>query len=901
MHGAFRRSVQDELEVYLSGQSLLQDPEGMRIDLHCHDRNSTEPDETLGRLLGLPESWLPTEELFLRLRRNGADVLTVTNHNNARSCWESLEKGEDLLSAAEFSCSLPEYKVGVHVLTFGFTPGQEEILNRLRKNLYRFLEYTCAHDIPTVLAHPLHFYSPGGTPPLEIMDQFALLFERFEGLNGQRDAWQNLLTIRWVQNLDEEYLRNAARRTGLRPGDFCRHPLRKRLVGGSDCHMGIFAGSAGTVLHSPGWRQSVRPRSQLALEALRSSPSAPFGKYFQEQKLTAAFLHYFCQATERMEDPGALNLMFAKAEPQQKFIAMAIANGVFELRRHKQVSRFLKMFQESLHGKRPGWMARTLAGRFARPILSELESIAAVGAGDVDKQMETLSHALPRIFTAVNSVLARRTAQKIRGWSMQGNANSSDLGAFQELNVPVQLRNLLRWDMDSHAAKNSNPDLKKYFQGLPFPFLATTVMAGCTIAAAKTLYGNRRFAARLAEAVGVSTPPPRVLWLTDTLFDRNGVSRALQSVLGEVRRLGLPIDFLTCGGVSSDHVRSIPSLAHFELPFYPDQMIHIPGISDLHEVFREGAYDRVICSTEAPMGFLALYLKHAFSVPAYFYAHSDWLDYTQRILKFAPRKQERFQKTLGTFYGQFDGLFVLNGEQQKAFSLPAMGVPPEKIFRTAHWADSVFHPRAIPKSVLFPGVAEDEPVLLYAGRLASEKGVLELPEIFRAIRGRIPKARMVFAGTGPCLEALRSAFPEAIFLGWLDSEKLAEVFSAATLFLFPSWYDTFSCSLLEALSCGLPAIAFRTKGPQDILEGEQGGLLTRTADDMAIAAIHLLENPLHLRQLSIRALRRASDFKRDAILSDLLQVVGGNDRTESRVMPRAADFFIPAKIAAESV
>ena len=58
----------------------------LRIDLHCHDRNSDVPDETLGRLLRLPETWLPTKELVRTLRRHGSDAITITNHNNARSC-----------------------------------------------------------------------------------------------------------------------------------------------------------------------------------------------------------------------------------------------------------------------------------------------------------------------------------------------------------------------------------------------------------------------------------------------------------------------------------------------------------------------------------------------------------------------------------------------------------------------------------------------------------------------------------------------------------------------------------------------------------------------------------------------------------------------------------------------
>ncbi|MCD8513752.1 MAG: hypothetical protein LRY63_10830 [Nitrincola sp.] len=39
----------------------------LRIDLHCHDHHSDVPDELWGRLLKLPETWLPTDQLVKHL------------------------------------------------------------------------------------------------------------------------------------------------------------------------------------------------------------------------------------------------------------------------------------------------------------------------------------------------------------------------------------------------------------------------------------------------------------------------------------------------------------------------------------------------------------------------------------------------------------------------------------------------------------------------------------------------------------------------------------------------------------------------------------------------------------------------------------------------------------------
>ena len=82
----FRLSLAREFDAYLARQSNRFAPEDvLRMDMHCHDRNSDTPDELWGRILNLPESWLKTRKLVKCLKRNGCDVITVTNHNNARS------------------------------------------------------------------------------------------------------------------------------------------------------------------------------------------------------------------------------------------------------------------------------------------------------------------------------------------------------------------------------------------------------------------------------------------------------------------------------------------------------------------------------------------------------------------------------------------------------------------------------------------------------------------------------------------------------------------------------------------------------------------------------------------------------------------------------------------------
>ena len=154
---SFHAELNYDLQQFLKNQKeKFPLDEILKIDLHCHDYNSDVPDELIGRILNVPETWLPTERLIKRLEKNNVNAITITNHNNARSCFEQIEKGNDVLVGAEFSCTVPDFNIGIHVLTYGFSKEQEIVLNKLRRNLYQFLQYTHAHDLPTIWAHPLY-------------------------------------------------------------------------------------------------------------------------------------------------------------------------------------------------------------------------------------------------------------------------------------------------------------------------------------------------------------------------------------------------------------------------------------------------------------------------------------------------------------------------------------------------------------------------------------------------------------------------------------------------------------------------------------------------------------------------------------------------------------------------
>jgi glycosyltransferase involved in cell wall biosynthesis len=367
----------------------------------------------------------------------------------------------------------------------------------------------------------------------------------------------------------------------------------------------------------------------------------------------------------------------------------------------------------------------------------------------------------------------------------------------------------------------------------------------------------------------------RLLWLTDTYGDHNGVSTVLKAILHEIRLRDLPVDLLVCSHTvqAEDHLIVIKPVTEFTLPLYRQQAFRVPNYLSVHRTFRRGKYTRIICSTEGPMGLAALWLKKTCSVETFFYLHTDWLIFAKEVLSLEQTGLKRLQRVLRAYYKGFGNIFVLNTDHQQWLISKPMGFDPSRVFMTAHWAGQSFTGVSSRTGQVFPFDPE-MPVVLYAGRISREKGVLELPGIIRMIRSVIPEVQMVVAGTGPAEKELKEAMPDAFYLGWIEPGTMPCLFKSADILLFPSRFDTFSCVVLEALTCGLPVIAYNTKGPKDILENSVSGYLVETDEEMAGKAVCFFLDPSGQPGMKMAAILRSQAYQSEEILDRLLMDAG---------------------------
>ncbi|MEI7594710.1 MAG: glycosyltransferase [Bacteroidota bacterium] len=874
-------SLQNELIKELEKFSIEQnnkfpEKETIKIDLHCHDYNSNVPDELLGRMLNVPETWLDSEKLFEILKENGAKSYTITNHNNARSCYEMIDKGYDVLVGAEFSCMVPDFNIGIHVLAYGFSYEQEISLLKLRKNLYSFLEYACQQNIPTIWAHPLYHYASNQVPSIDFFEKMSLLFERFEILNGQRDTWQNMLMKIWIEELSPEKIDCLATKYRIDPNIYCRNPYRKAMSGGSDSHIGLFAGQTGTYLHVPDLKKKLKEHniSDLALEAIRECRMAPYGSHSNSEKLTIALLDYVCQIALNRKDPGLLRILLHKGTTNDKILALIISNAFSELQHHKVTMKFIELFHESFMGKQPKFMKRWFVPKAYKTVFDDAVQIALTKKKDSGKMVESYQTAINSISASLNAVLFNRIKKKIKDLLDDGGIKKIDFNnIINQFEFPSEIRALLG-NEESNFRKSKriiNPNIPELLDGLSFPFLATGLILAAHYASAKVLFNNRELLNQFSKQLNRFEHPKRMLWLTDTYNDKNGVSMVLQSMHEEIKKRNLPIDILVCSNnvKPDDNLIVVKPLLDINLPMYNNQALRIPNFLEIHNLFQANEYDRIMCSTEGFMGLAGLYLKNAFSVEANFYIHTDWISYGKTTLNIERANLNRFRRMLRAYYQSFDQLFVLNSDQEKWLTGREMNIPSERVHTTAHWVEAFFKPTTSMKGEIF-GLSDDEPVMLFAGRLSAEKGVIELINIYKEAAEEIEDLKLVIVGSGPEEKELKKRLPDAIYLGWVEHSALPGIYSSADLLVLPSQFDTFSCVVLEAHSCGLPVIAYNTKGPKDIIIDNSTGYLVNSIIEFTEKTIAYFKNKKSQKTFKSNALKRSKEYNASIIIEKLL-------------------------------
>lgn len=140
--------------------------------------------------------------------------------------------------------------------------------------------------------------------------------------------------------------------------------------------------------------------------------------------------------------------------------------------------------------------------------------------------------------------------------------------------------------------------------------------------------------------------------------------------------------------------------------------------------------------------------------------------------------------------------------------------------------------------------------IITIGRLSPEKGQKDLIDVFKIVNKELPKTKLFIVGDGPLKQELENYTKELkltdkiIFTGFLGNKEKEKYILDSSIFILPSYTESFGLVLIEAMSYGLPCIAFDSSdGARELLKDDVGILVKdRNKEKMAKEIIKELKN-----------------------------------------------------------
>ncbi len=170
--------------------------------------------------------------------------------------------------------------------------------------------------------------------------------------------------------------------------------------------------------------------------------------------------------------------------------------------------------------------------------------------------------------------------------------------------------------------------------------------------------------------------------------------------------------------------------------------------------------------------------------------------------------------------------------------------------------------------------------ILFVSRLMLQKGVDTLIKSGSVLKQReINNFKLTIVGEGHLKGMMFSLIDEfnlgsyINFMGWRDLEQLPEIYRSADIFMLPSVMEGMSSVTLQAMASGLPIVASRVKGFEEILEENVNGLTAEynNEEQFADALEKLIKSPELRQKMSQKSIEKSKQFSWESIAKQYLE------------------------------
>jgi len=274
----------------------------------------------------------------------------------------------------------------------------------------------------------------------------------------------------------------------------------------------------------------------------------------------------------------------------------------------------------------------------------------------------------------------------------------------------------------------------------------------------------------------------------------------------------------------------------------------VPTVNNkVKKIIMEGGYDLIHVHSPFTLGRYIVNLAKKYEIPVLMTIHTKYRDDFERTLK-----DKGLIKFMMNYIMEPVKMsdFVLSVSNGAAQTLREYGYKGRKIYVVRNGTDMkpAKPNKKLENSIIQEFNLKDKFVFLFVGRIVENKNIQFSLEVLKKLKEKgSNNFKFLIVGSGPYEEELKQLVIEynlsnnVIFTGKImDREKLAGIYSAANLFLFPSAFDTCGIVAIEAAANNLPSVMLENTCASELIKNGENGLALQNDTSVWVEEIEKL-------------------------------------------------------------
>lgn len=374
----------------------------------------------------------------------------------------------------------------------------------------------------------------------------------------------------------------------------------------------------------------------------------------------------------------------------------------------------------------------------------------------------------------------------------------------------------------------------------------------------------------------------KILLTTDTYFPMiNGVVISTNNLYKELKNKGHEVKIMTLSHTDDERIEEdVYYLKSIKVNIYPDARIKAPFHNKLVNEIINWQPDIVHSQTEFSTMMVAKHIVNKLNIPQIHTYHTMYEDYLNYLFGGRILKRSTAAKLTKMLLNTVNGVIaptdktkqaLVNYEVNREIHIIPTGINLNRFQRkiTSEERNQL---------ILKLGLREEDKIMVYVGRIAEEKNIAEIINLFPDVMDKVENVKLLIVGGGPQLELLKQQVNErgldkhVIFAGMVEPDEVYKYYKIGDVFVTASTSETQGLTYLEALSSGCPIVCKYDHCVEGVIIQGENGFSYRDNWEFSEYASKILLSEALRDKMSIEAEGKAEEYSSATFANSIFDV-----------------------------